>query len=173
MSSHIAVREKAPPRARGWRWLGVSLVALVVVAIALVAWALSIAHSALPQLDGSVSVSGLSGPVSITRDSHGIPTIDAATLDDLFYAQGYVAAQDRLFQMDLMRRAAAGELSEIVGDATLTHDRRQRILGIRAQAEKGVAALDGDDRRYLGAYARGINAYLDAHLKRALEGTDD
>ncbi|HEX6805710.1 MAG TPA: penicillin acylase family protein [Terriglobales bacterium] len=166
MSSHIAVREKAPPRARGWRWLGVSLVALVVVAIALVAWALSIAHSALPQLDGSVSVSGLSGPVSITRDSHGIPTIDAATLDDLFYAQGYVAAQDRLFQMDLMRRAAAGELSEIVGDATLTHDRRQRILGIRAQAEKGVAALDGDDRRYLGAYARGINAYLDAHLKR-------
>src|SRR5215469_333908 len=156
MSSNIALREQTTSRPRIWRWLSLSLLALLAIATALMAWGWSIARSAWPQLDGSASVAGISGPVSITRDGHGVPTIEAAALNDVFLAQGYITAQDRLFQMDLMRRAAAGELSEIVGEVALKRDRQQRILGIRAQAEKGLAALSAEDRDYFGAYASGV-----------------
>jgi len=137
-----------------------------VITAAALAWFFSIARSALPEIDGTLAVRGLSAPVSITRDSHGVPTIEAATLDDLFFAQGYVTAQDRLFQMDLMRRAAAGELSEVVGDVALRHDRQQRILGIRAEAEKGLQAATPENRQQFGDYARGVNAYLESHRDR-------
>ncbi len=140
--------------------------ALAVITAAALAWFFSIARSALPEIDGTLAVRGLSAPVSITRDSHGVPTIEAATLDDLFFAQGYVTAQDRLFQMDLMRRAAAGELSEVVGDVALRHDRQQRILGIRAEAEKGLQAATPENRQQFGDYARGVNAYLESHRDR-------
>ena len=80
------------------------------------AWFYSMARSALPQLDGSVKIAGLSAPVTVMRDGHGVPTINAANLDDLFFAQGYVTAQDRLWQMDVMRRYASGESAEILGD---------------------------------------------------------
>lgn len=166
MSSNIALREEATSRPGVWRWLSLSFLAVLAIAIGLMGWGLSIVRSALPQLDGSVSVAGISGPVSITRDGRGVPTIEAATVHDVFLAQGYITAQDRLFQMDLMRRAAAGELSEIAGEAALTRDRRQRIMGIRAQAEKDLAALSPEDRDYLGAYASGVNAYIDAHRNR-------
>jgi penicillin amidase len=124
-----------------------SIAALVLLCVGLVLWFLSVAHSALPQLDGALAVRGLSAPVSVTRDGHGVPTIDALTMDDLFFAQGYVTAQDRLFQMDLLRRAAEGELSEIAGEGALKHDRQQRILGLRAAAEKGVLVATPDDHR--------------------------
>ena len=141
-------------------WLAIVIVALLGVAALLLS---GYAHSALPPLDGAVSVPGLSAPVSVTRDRHGVPTIDAASLRDLFFAQGYVTAQDRLFQMDLLRRAAAGELSEVVGDVALKHDRQQRILGLRATAEKGFDALPPEDRQRFEAYARGVNAYIETH----------
>src|ERR1700737_4771472 len=108
--------------------------AIVVATLGALAWMYSVAHSALPQLDGSVKVSGLSARVTVVRDQHGVPTIDAASFDDLFFAQGYVTAQDRLWQMDMMRRFAAGEISEILGDNFLKHDREQRILGLRVAA---------------------------------------
>ncbi len=73
--------------------------------------------------------------------SRACPTIEAATLEDLFFAQGYVTAQDRLWQMDIMRRAAAGELSEVVGEATLKIDRQQRILGLRSVAEAAAKKI--------------------------------
>jgi len=136
------------------------------ITAAAVAWFFTIARSALPEIDGTLAVRGLSAPVSVTRDTHGVPTIEAATLDDLFFAQGYVTAQDRLFQMDLMRRAAAGELSEIVGDVALQHDRQQRILGISATAEKGLQTATPEDRQQFGAYARGVNAYIESHHDR-------
>src|SRR5258708_13570481 len=88
---------------------------LLVALIAGVWWLYSIARSPLPQLDGSIPVPGISSKVRVLPYERGVPTIEAATLEDLFFAQGYVTAQDRLWQMDMMRRAAAGELSEVIG----------------------------------------------------------
>ncbi|HZY74397.1 MAG TPA: penicillin acylase family protein, partial [Edaphobacter sp.] len=78
-------------------------------------------HDSLPQFDGTLPVAGLSAPVIVQRDAHGVPHIRAATLDDLIFAQGYVTAQDRLWQMDLLRRHAAGELAEILGPSLVPH----------------------------------------------------
>jgi len=143
---------------------------LAIVAIAILGSAAillsSYAHSPLPPLDGTISVSGLSAPISVTRDRQGVPTIEATTLRDLFFAQGYVTAQDRLFQMDFLRRAAAGELSEVVGEIALNHDRQQRILGIRSAAERGVGSMPSEDRQQFEAYARGVNAFIDSHREK-------
>jgi penicillin amidase len=108
-------------------------------------------------------VKGLSAAVKVTRDGHGVPTIEAATLEDLFLAQGYVTAQDRLWQMDVMRRFGAGELSEILGEDTLKIDREQRILGLRAAAGKSLQMASPRDRSYFDAYARGVNAFIETH----------
>src|SRR5258708_7560379 len=139
---------------------------LLVALIAAVGWLYWIAHSALPQLDGNVAVPGISSKVRVVRDERGVPTIEAATLEDLFFAQGYVTAQDRLWQMDMMRRAAAGELSEIIGEDTVKMDRQQRILGLRPAAEWAEKNISARDRAYFDAYARGVNAFLDSHRGR-------
>src|SRR6202023_2137328 len=119
---------------------------LILLVVGVVAYAYIIARAALPRLDGSLSVRGLSAPVKVTRDGHGVPSIEAASLEDLFLAQGYVTAQDRLWQMDVMRRFGAGELSEILGEDTLKLDREQRILGLRAAAKKAIAMASERDR---------------------------
>jgi penicillin amidase len=121
------------------------------------------AHGALPQLDGNLDLPGLTAAVTVTRDGHGVPTITAQSLPDLFFAQGFVTAQDRLWQLDIMRRFAAGELSEVVGAEALAHDREQRILGARQVANKAVASLPARDREFFDAYARGVNAYIASH----------
>ena len=139
---------------------------LLVALIAAVWWLYWIARRPLPQLDGSVSVSGISSKVRVIRDEHGVPTIEAATLADLFFAQGYVTAQDRLWQMDMMRRAAAGELSEVIGESTVKMDRDQRILGLRSAAEAAEKSISARDRVYFDAYARGVNAFLESHRDR-------
>src|SRR5271169_5693280 len=115
-------------------------------------WFYSMARSALPQLDGSLRMPGLTSTVTVIRDVHGAPTIDAANLNDLFFAQGYVTAQDRLFQMDGMRRFAAGELAEIVGEDQVEHDRQQRILGMRVAARKTIETISAADRLHFEAY---------------------
>jgi penicillin G amidase len=153
-------------RFRFWRIAGISLLILFFVFGAILLWFFSIAHSALPEIDGTVAVEGLSAPVRVTRDGQGVPTIDANTTDDLFFAQGYITAQDRLLQMDLLRRAAEGDLAEIVGDVAVKHDRQQRILGIRTTAEKGALNATPEDRQRFDAYARGINAYIKSHRDR-------
>src|SRR6058998_156350 len=142
---------------------------LLIVLLALfgvLAWLYSIGRSALPQLDGKITVPGLSSQVRVIRDGHGIPTIEADNLPDLFFAQGYVTAQDRLWQMDLLRRFAAGELSEILGKELLASDREQRILSLRAAARKGVEIASQQDRAYFDAYARGVNAYIESRRGR-------
>jgi penicillin G amidase len=149
-------------RSTGVRILLWLLSILVVLAVGMVAFAYFVAHSALPQLDGRLQVKGLSAAVKVTRDAHGVPAIEAATLEDLFLAQGYVTAQDRLWQMDIMRRFAAGELSEILGENTLNIDREQRILGLRAAAKKGLQTASPRDRAYFEAYARGVNAFIES-----------
>src|SRR5262249_39590412 len=117
-------------------------------------------RSALPQLDGHLHADGLRAAVIVTRDTHGMPTLEAGSLEDLFFAQGYVTAQDRLWQMDVMRRFASGELSEILGDATLAIDREHRILGLRAAARKSLELANARDRGFLEAYAKGVNAEI-------------
>src|SRR5271169_2569816 len=148
------------PTARILFWL---LLAVLVILASLLGYGYYVAHSALPQLDGRVQIGGLSAPVTVTRDNHGVPTIEAASLEDLFFAQGYVTAQDRLWQMDIIRRVGSGELSEILGEDTLKFDREQRILGLRATAKKSLEMANPRDRSFFEAYARGVNAYIGTH----------
>jgi penicillin amidase len=149
-------------RASRWRrWVGACLLGLFVVLVGGALWAYVIARSALPQLDGSVRAPGLQQKVVVTRDAHGVPTIDAASLRDLFFAQGYVTAQDRLWQMDIMRRFATGRLAEVFGREGLDHDKQQRILGIPQVAYRSAEALSSRDREYFEAYARGVNASIE------------
>ena len=121
-------------------------VCFLLVALIAGVWSLYwIARRPLPQLDGAASVPGISARVRVIRDERGVPTIEAGSLEDLFFAQGYVTAQDRLWQIDMMRRSAAGELSEVVGAATVKMDREERILGLRRRRWRwrSCAALIG------------------------------
>src|SRR5271156_4818117 len=154
------------PRLRILRLVGFVLAVLLLVVVGICAWFYSVARSALPQLDGKVRVAGLSAPVTVIRDAHGAPTIESANFDDLFFAQGYIAAQDRLFQMDGMRRFAGGELAEILGSDLVKHDRQQRILGLRAVARKTAENAPPQDRLHFEAYARGVNTYIETHRDR-------
>jgi penicillin amidase len=156
-------KSRRSPVARTLLW---TLLAVLAVVLSVAGYAYYVARAALPQLDGRVQVTGLSGGVTVTRDGHGVPTIEAATLDDLFFAQGYVTAQDRLWQMDVMRRFGSGELSEILGKDTLKLDREQRILGLRAAAKKSLALAGERERRFYEAYARGVNAFIGTHGDR-------
>jgi penicillin amidase len=125
--------------------------------------------------NGTLALAGLSAPVTVERDEKGMAFLRAQSLDDLLFAQGFVTAQDRLFQMELTRRFACGRLSEIVGDAALEHDARMRTLGFRRQAEKHAGILGETSRRFLQKYADGVNAFIrtrpeDIHLEFALSG---
>ena len=148
------------------RILYYAVCALLVVLIFAVWWLYWFAHSAVPQLDGSVAVPGISSQVRVVRDEHGVPTMEASTLEDLFFAQGYVTAQDRLWQMDMMRRAAGGELSEVIGEDTVKMDREERILGLRLAAQAAEKNISARDRVYFDAYARGVNTFLESHRDR-------
>jgi penicillin amidase len=114
----------------------------------------------LPQLDGSLVVYGLSAPVTVERDARGVPRIRANSVDDLVLAQGYVTAQDRLWQMDLLRRHAAGQLAAILGRSMLDHDRLQRTLQLRTVADRVIAAMPADQKHWLEVYAHGVNASI-------------
>jgi penicillin G amidase len=151
---------------RGWRILGLLLALFLLLAVIGATWLYRFARASLPQLDGVAVVGKISAPVQVIRDAHGVPTIEAATLEDLFFAQGYVTAQDRLWQMDTMRRYAAGELAEIFGPDLVKHDRQQRILGLRLVAQRSAAALSARDRSFFEAYARGVNTFISSHNER-------
>jgi penicillin amidase len=145
------------------------LLFLLAVAGAVVTGGVWLKHkmqSSLPELDGSVVTPGLSAPVTVRRDQHGVSHIEAANLDDLLFAQGYVTAQDRLWQMDMARRMAAGEAAEILGSKLVEHDREQRVLAMRATAERLTATLDDQQRRLFDDYARGVNAFIGSHQDR-------
>jgi len=157
------VQSRTRHRRRWWLWATLGLLVLITGAIGCL---YGIARSALPQLDGTIAVNGLTAPVKIIRDHHGVPTVEAANPEDLFFAQGFVTAQDRLWQMDILRRFGAGELSEILGDETLKLDREQRILGLRAAAARSLQMADERDATYLSAYARGVNAFIETHWNR-------
>ena len=137
-----------------------ALAALAGVVVVIAAGGWLYLRSSLPQTDGTVVVGGLSAPVSITRDAHGIPTIVAKTDTDAAFALGYVHAQDRLFQMDLMRRYGAGRLSEWFGAVALPADRFTRTFGFYRTAKAQYAHLSPTVRSVLDAYAAGVNAWI-------------
>ncbi|WP_226578071.1 penicillin acylase family protein [Halobacillus litoralis] len=115
----------------------------------------------LPETSGEVQIDGITEKVQVTRDSNGVPHIEASNLHDLFMAQGYVQAQDRLFQMELARRQASGRLSEVVGEATINQDRYFRTLGLRRAAEKSLAVYPEETVEKLQAFADGVNAFIE------------
>jgi len=121
-------------------------------------------RGSLPQTTGEIAVPRLGAEVEVRRDGDGIATIRARSEADAFYALGFVHAQDRLFQMDLMRRVTAGRLSEVMGEATADVDRMMRILGLYRLAEANLATLPNDMRVILEAYAAGVNAFLDRRV---------
>ena len=128
-------------------------------------WFYRAVKAALPAVDGTMQLAGLAGPVMVTRDSLGVPSISAGTLHDLFFAQGYVTAQDRLWQMDMTRRFASGDLAEVLGPDYVKVDVEQRILGLRQVAEKVVVNIEPAERERFQAYADGVNAYIAQHQK--------
>ncbi len=140
------------------------VVAILVVAVGAVAW--WFVYRPLPQIDGTASLPGLQHDVTVERDQWGVPHIRAASLEDLEEAQGYVMAQDRLWQMDLLRRVARGQLSEILGPTTLSIDKDFRTLGFSRAAARDVAQLDAESRKLMEAYARGVNAFIEEHQDR-------
>jgi penicillin amidase len=145
-------------------WCAGGLLALAVLAAAAgVLWLRAAEKAALPVLDGDLHLAGLSASVTVRRDAHGVPHIEAATQDDLFVAQGYVTAQDRLWQMDLYRRNGNGELAEIFGPSQLKHDKAQRVFQYRNTARRIYANLSADDRTRLDNYARGVNLFIAQH----------
>jgi len=145
-------------RAQRWR-LWIALVAPGAV-LMVAAAGLAVARMALPQTDGRATLDGLLAEVRVRRDTHGVPHIDASEEADAWTALGYVHAQDRLFQMDLARRAVAGRLAELVGPVALPNDRRVRRLGLARTAERQHGELPSLERALLAAYARGVNAAM-------------
>ncbi len=121
---------------------------------------------AWPQIDGRVQVPGLQAPVTVIRDNWGIPHIYASNTHDLLFAQGYVHAQDRFWQMEFWRRIGSGRLSEVLGEAALEQDRFIRTVGWHRTAAQEWAQLDGEVREALEAYAEGVNAYISSHRGR-------
>ena len=155
---------------------------LLAAIFVIVLWFQHSARQSLAQLDGRITLAGLHAPVRVVRDVHGVPHLTASSLEDLFFAQGYVTAQDRLWQMDVTRRAMAGEMAEIFpgGPAPSTpaarvngtpppirswvdYDKQQRILRLRAVADRVAAQLPERDRVYFEAYVAGVNAYIGEH----------
>lgn len=117
-------------------------------------------RSAVPDYNGTLEVSGLSAPVAVKTDKFGVPHILAETEADLFFAQGYITARERLFQMDITRMAGRGELSLLFGERTIDKDRFLKTVGFYRMAERGWNAMSDDARAALSAYADGVNAYI-------------
>ena len=133
---------------------------VVIGAVGLSGAAIAATRRALPQVSGSVTVPGLTAQVEVLRDGYGVPQIYADHPEDLFEAQGYVAAQDRFYEMDVRRHVAAGRLSELFGSSQVGNDVYVRTLGWRRTAEQELVLLSPSTRRYLDAYATGVNNYL-------------
>ena len=123
-----------------------------------------LARRSLPSLEGSFKVQGLAAPVTVYRDAVGVPHIFAQSTEDVAFAQGYVTAQDRLWQMDVFRRNSLGELSEVLGEPTLRLDEEHCRLGFREAASRTLDEMDPASRRFLDRYAEGVNAFMSTHL---------
>lgn len=137
----------------------ISMIAVILFAIAGIYYHWS--RNSLAVEKGEIKVVGLQSPVSVRRDERGIPYLTAENRKDLYFAQGYVTAQDRLWQMDLLRRTATGRLSELFGNRSLEFDKRQRNYGFRQISENTFEKLSPEIREVLQSYADGVNAFIE------------
>jgi penicillin amidase len=151
------------------RWIRWILLVLVVIPLILIGCTDLWLHTSLPQTTGALVVSGPSSEIRITRDAVGVPHIVAANDADATFALGFVHAQDRLFQMDMMRRLGAGRLSELFGEGTIGTDRTMRTLGLYRAAERQLAELSAPLRAAFASYAAGVNAFLAQHSTLPVE----
>lgn len=145
------------------RWLRIVNWFAAILALALIAGSVAAmwtVRRSMPQTEGTITLQGLTAPVTVIRDAAGIPQVYADTSADLFFAQGYVQAQDRFFEMDFRRHLTAGRLTELFGRDALKADMFVRTLGWRRVAEAELPLLSTDTRRYLESFAAGVNAYL-------------
>jgi penicillin amidase len=117
-------------------------------------------RSAVPPYSGSIVLSGLSAPVEVRTDDYGVPHLFAENEHDLFLAQGYITARERMFQMDMTRLAGRGELSSLFGEATLDTDKYLKTLGFYRTARAEYAAMPQAEKEIIAAYTAGVNAYL-------------
>ena len=149
------------PRWSRWSTYGVGVVALLLVAALVVG--VVVVRDSFPRTDGDMALPGLDSKVAVLRDDHGIPQIYAGTNHDLFYAQGFVQAQDRFFEMDVRRHFTAGRLSEMFGESTLDSDKTVRTMGWRRVAERELSTLSPETQAHLQAFTDGVNAYIHTH----------
>ena len=149
-------------RKRWRRWLLLAGAGLPALLAGGGGWLYLQLHGSLPQLDGAATVAGLNSPVTVERDALGVPTVRGETRSDVARATGFVHAQERFFQMDLLRRAAAGELAALFGPAGLDLDRANRLHRFRYRARQIAAMATDEDRTLIAAYVDGVNAGLAA-----------
>ena len=143
------------------KWLGRGLLGLLVLVVAAAAGGYLWLRGSLPQIDGERAAYGLSAPVEVVRDRHGVPHILAGSEEDALFALGYVHAQDRLWQMEMNRRIGAGRLAEVLGAPALGTDRLLRVLGLHRRAKAALAHLAPDARRRIDAYVNGVNSWIE------------
>src|SRR5579875_4096732 len=167
MATSASLEEPQPPRRSPWlfRLLDALLIllALFVAAGAYFYWQ---GWRTEPRRDGTLAVAGLGAPATIVRDRRGIAHITAASLHDVYYAEGYAMAQDRLWQMDMMRRLAEGTLAEVFGPVGLATDEQTRTLGLDRIAARETAALAPAARDLLDAFAAGVNQFIAERRRR-------
>lgn len=138
------------------------LAALLILIVLAILAAYMYLRASLPLLDGTVQAKGLNAPVTVARDERGVPLISGSDRGDIAYATGFVHAQERFFQMDLLRRVGAGELAELFGAKALPVDRGHRLHRFRARAELALKAMSAEERAFLDRYVSGVNDGLNA-----------
>jgi len=144
------------------RWITRIVSGFVLLALLVLLSAYIWLRQSLPQLDGNITSSGIKAVVKVSRDADGVPTLQAKTRTDVSYVLGYIHAQERFFQMDLLRRSGAGELSEILGDATLEFDKKRRRHRFRYRSKRALGTFSEHDLAIASAYTSGVNDGLKA-----------
>jgi penicillin amidase len=145
------------------RFIQLLLVVVTLAIVVVMVLGAIVTQRGWPQTTGAIALAGLSHPVQVVRDRYGILQLTAEDAHDLFMAQGYVHAQERMWQMEISRRIGAGRLSELFGSSTLQKDKYIRTLGWRVAAQRDLDAMSGESKAILDAYSAGVNAWMDEH----------
>lgn len=162
MQEPVLVDNPSERKKRNWKTITVLIVGVLLAVMLIgVFFVNAYINKSLPQIEGTINIPGLQEEVIVTTDEHGVPHIRANNDHDLYMAQGYMQAQNRMFQMELSRRQASGTLSEVVGESTIDQDKYFRTLGLRRAAEKSYHIYSDESKQVLQWFADGVNTYID------------